>query len=226
MASRTGNPSMAEASDPKIERRKAAVSAFKRELIREAAKRVFVEVGLHETSVREIAKAAGYTTGAIYAQYASKEEVYADILRESLTSMAAAVEQVAAAARVGRKGAAALRAWFEYFRARPAEYDLGFYLYGGARPEGVGRDLNRELNVRLKRVYAAVADALEADGLVKASNKHELAVAGASWMFGLLLMFRTGRLKILAVDVDTLVDECLATLYRGTASSQAGRLRS
>ena len=49
---------MASASDPEIERRKAAMSAFKRELIREAAKRVFVKVGLHETSVREIAKAA------------------------------------------------------------------------------------------------------------------------------------------------------------------------
>ena len=216
---------MASASDPEIERRKAAVSAFKRELIREAAKRVFVEVGLHQTSVREIAKAAGYTTGAIYAQYASKEDVYADILRESLTTMALAVEQAAAAAPAGRKGAAALRAWFEYFRARPAEYDLGFYLYGGAKPAGVGKDLNRELNVRLKRVYAAAADALEADGLVKASEKHERAVAGASWMFGVLLMFRTGRLKILAVDVDLLVDECLATFYRGTAGPGSRRSR-
>nr|AWM01978.1 TetR/AcrR family transcriptional regulator [Bradyrhizobium amphicarpaeae] len=225
MASRNGKLSMAEASDPKIEQRKAAVSAFKRELIREAAKRVFVEVGLHKTSVREIAKAAGYTTGAIYAQYASKEEVYADILRESLTSMAEAVEQAAAAARVGRKCDAALRAWFEYFRERPAEYDLGFYLYGGAKPAGVGKDLNRELNVRLKRVYAAVADALEADGLVDASKKNEVAVAGASWMFGLLLMYRTGRLKILAVDVDVLIDDCLATLYRGTARSRSGRSR-
>ena len=76
--------------------------------------------------------------------------------------MAQAVEQAAAAARVGKKRAAALRAWFESFRARPAEYDLGFYHYGGAKPDGVGRDLNRELNVRLKRVYAAAADALEA----------------------------------------------------------------
>ena len=79
-----------------------------------------------------------------------------------------------------------------------------------------------ELNVSLKRVYAAAADALEADGLVKASEKHEVAVAGASWMFGLLLMFRTGRLKILAVDVDVLVDDCLATLYRGTTLSRSG----
>jgi AcrR family transcriptional regulator len=216
---------MANGSDSEVEKRKAAVNAFKRELIRDAAKRVFVEVGLHGASVREIAKAAGYTTGAIYAQYASKEDVYADILRESLTDMANAVEQAAASASVGRKGAAALRAWFEYFRDRPAEYDLGFYLYGGARPAGVGKESNRELNVRLKRVYAAAADALEADGLVKASEKHEKAIAGASWMFGVLLMLRTGRFRILAVDSEELVDECLATFYRGTVSAEGARGR-
>jgi AcrR family transcriptional regulator len=216
---------MASASNPEIERRKAAVSAFKRELIREAAKRVFVEVGLHATSVREIAKSAGCTTGAIYAQFASKEDVYADILRESLANMALALEQAAATAEVGRKGAAALRAWFEYFRERPAEYDLGFYLYGGAKPAGVGKELNRELNMRLKRVYAVVADALESDGLANASEKHEKAVAGASWMFGVLLMFRTGRLKILSVDVDRLVDACLATFYRGTLAPRSRRSR-
>jgi AcrR family transcriptional regulator len=216
---------MASATDPGVERRKAAVSAFKRELIRDAAKRVFVEVGLHGASVREIAKAAGYTTGAIYAQYESKEEVYADILRESLTDMANAVERAAAAAPVGRKGAAALRAWFEFFRDRPAEYDLGFYLYGGAKPAGVGKELNRELNVRLKRVYAAAADALEADGLVKTAEKHEKAVAGASWMFGVLLMMRTGRLRILSVDPEQLLDECLAVFYRGNEGARPRRSR-
>jgi AcrR family transcriptional regulator len=208
------------ASGSEIKRRKAAVSAFKKELIRDAAKRVFVEAGLQGASVREIAKAAGYTTGAIYAQYASKEEVYADILRESLTDMANALEQAAAAAEPGRRGAAALRAWYIYFRDRPAEFDLGFYLYGGVKPAGVGKELNRELNVRLKRVYAVVADALEADGLATASEKHERCVAGASWMFGILLMLKTGRLKILAVDVERLVDECLATFYRGIPSSR------
>ncbi len=213
---------MPSSSDDNVEKRRIAVSAFKRTLIREAAKQVFVKVGLNETSVREIARVAGCTTGAIYSQYESKEAVYADILRESLQDMVEAVGAAAQAAPVGSKGAAALRAWFEYFRARPAEYDLGFYLYGGAKPAGVGKELNRELNIRLKRVYAAAADALEADGLATAANKHERAVAGASWMFGLLLMLRTGRLRILALDVDKLVDQALTTFENGQ-SEKTGR---
>ncbi|WFU82480.1 TetR/AcrR family transcriptional regulator [Bradyrhizobium sp. CIAT3101] len=214
---------MPSSSDDNSEKRRVAVSAFKRTLIREAAKQVFVEVGLNATSVREIARVAGCTTGAIYSQYESKEAVYADILRESLQDMAEAVGGAARAAPVGRKGAAALRAWFEYFRARPAEYDLGFYLYGGAKPAGVGKDLNRELNVLLKRVYAAAADALEADGLATASNKLERGAAGASWMFGLLLMLRTGRLRILSLDVDKLVDQALATFENGQSERAARR---
>lgn len=202
-------------SDNEADSRKAAVIDFKKGLIREAAKRVFVESGLHGASVREIAKEAGSTTGAIYAQYTSKEDVYADILRESLTYMANAVERAALAAPRGQKAAAALRSWYEYFRDRPAEFDLGFYLYGGAKPEGVGKELNQELNLRLKRVYGAVADALEADGLANSSDKHERSVAGASWMFGILLMLKTGRLKILRLSPEWLVDECLSTFYRG-----------
>jgi AcrR family transcriptional regulator len=214
---------MPDSSNDNVEKRRVAVGAFKRTLIREAAKQVFVKVGLNETSVREIARVAGCTTGAIYSQYESKEAVYADILRESLQDMAEAVGGAAQAARIGSKGAAALRAWFEYFRDRPAEYDLGFYLYGGAKPAGVGKELNRELNVRLKRVYAAAADALEADGLADAANKHERSVAGASWMFGLLLMLRTGRLRILALDVDKLVDQALATFTNGQSEGTVRR---
>lgn len=206
---------MPDSKSYNAEKRKAALGAFKRTLIREAAKQVFAESGLDKASVREIARVAGSTTGAIYSQYASKEEMYADILRESLHDMLEAVAGAAERASRGRKGMAALRAWFEYFRARPIEYDLGFYLYGGAKPSGVGKELNRELNVRLKRVYAAAADALEADGLATSSTKHERAVAGASWMFGVLLMLRTGRLRILALDVDELVEQSLATFVRG-----------
>ena len=66
-------------------RRRQAVDTVKRELIRSAAKKLFAEAGLDGTSVREIARLAGYTTGAIYFHYANKEELYADILRSRST---------------------------------------------------------------------------------------------------------------------------------------------
>ena len=85
--------------------RSSAVNALKRDLIREAAKRVFVARGLSAASVREIAQQAGYTTGAIYFHYASKEEIYADVLRESLAALHEAVSSAAAAEKKPCRGA-------------------------------------------------------------------------------------------------------------------------
>ena len=52
-----------------------------RERLRDAAARVFAEHGYEGARVSVIARAAGLTTGAIYAHYRSKAELLADALR-------------------------------------------------------------------------------------------------------------------------------------------------
>jgi AcrR family transcriptional regulator len=47
-----------------------------REDVVEAADRLFVDQGFHATSVDQIAQAAGYTKGAIYSNFAAKEDVF------------------------------------------------------------------------------------------------------------------------------------------------------
>ena len=42
----------------------------------EAADRAFVESGFHATSLDQIAAAAGYTKGAVYSNFASKEDLF------------------------------------------------------------------------------------------------------------------------------------------------------
>src|SRR3712207_924110 len=56
--------------------RQQAVSDLKRALILRAARRVFETEGLEGASVRSIAREAGYTAGAIYFHFDSKEAVY------------------------------------------------------------------------------------------------------------------------------------------------------
>ena len=41
-----------------------------------AADRLFVEGGFHATSLDQIAAAAGYTKGAVYSNFASKEDLF------------------------------------------------------------------------------------------------------------------------------------------------------
>src|SRR5262249_8701298 len=64
-------------------RRRRAVNDYRREIILAAARRVFAEQGLEGASMRAIATAAGYTPGALYFHFKSKEGGYGDPLRPS-----------------------------------------------------------------------------------------------------------------------------------------------
>ncbi len=47
-----------------------------------AAKRLFVDRGFGATSLRDIAAEAGYTQGAFYSNFASKEELFVELMQE------------------------------------------------------------------------------------------------------------------------------------------------
>ncbi len=63
------------AKEQKIGRQKA-VSDLKRELILDAARKVFEADGLDGASLRAIAAGAGYTPAALYFHFESKEAIY------------------------------------------------------------------------------------------------------------------------------------------------------
>src|SRR5215831_9972604 len=79
-------------NDPR-NRRHQALADVRRELLLEAARSAFFELGMEKTSIREIAQRAGYTPGAIYSYFASKEEVYGALLAESLDRLNDAVQE-------------------------------------------------------------------------------------------------------------------------------------
>ena len=56
----------------------------RRRKILDAAERIFKRTGIEDASIRKIALEAGVTTGAIYPYFDGKEEIYAELLSESL----------------------------------------------------------------------------------------------------------------------------------------------
>ncbi|POA15406.1 TetR/AcrR family transcriptional regulator, partial [Pseudomonas sp. FW300-N1A1] len=82
----------------KLQRRQTLTDA-RRALVLDAARTVFAEAGIEGASIREIAKRAGYTPGAIYSYFESKEAIYAALLDESLLRLQAAVAEVAVSER-------------------------------------------------------------------------------------------------------------------------------
>src|SRR3954463_5223356 len=122
--------------------RQKAVSELKRGLIMDAARQGLEAEGLDGASLRAIATAAGYTPAALYFHFASKEAIYAEVLRESLTELArAATRAVARTKPPPDRLRAAAMAFFRYYSDNPRDLDLGFYLFrGGMKPHGLGKE--------------------------------------------------------------------------------------
>ena len=56
------------------------------------AKKLFVEKGYFNTTIRDIARAAGVSTGAVYHHFESKEEIAGFIYRETLETIKKSIE--------------------------------------------------------------------------------------------------------------------------------------
>lgn len=65
----------------------------------EAAGRVFVERGFLGASVEVIAAEAGYTRGAFYSNFSTKEELFAELLQERVYSVYSEMAQTSAVVR-------------------------------------------------------------------------------------------------------------------------------
>jgi len=177
--------------------RRDAVSGHKRELILAAAREVFEAEGLEGASLRAIAARAGYTPAALYFHFDSKEAIYAEVLRSSLTALGMRVNDAVRKARspAARLKAAAM-AFFRFYGENPRDLDLGFYLFrGGMKPAGLGPERDRELNAALEAALQPVASsALKLGASEDESNL--LMVDVFAHATGLLLLLHTGRIRM------------------------------
>jgi AcrR family transcriptional regulator len=209
--------------------RQQALSETRRALVLDAARAVFEEHGIEGASIREIAKRAGYTPGAIYSYFESKEAIYGALLGQSLERLNTAVQSAqpadgSAAAFLRSKA----RGWFGFYAANPRELDLGFYLVHGLAPRGLTSELNQRLNARLLAALAPCEKALLALGLDAHAASRENTALFAHGV-GLLLLQHTGRIRIFGQDATELFDHYLGALLlraphnAGDASDAARR---
>ena len=177
--------------------RRKAVSDLKRELILDAARKVFEADGLEGASLRAIAAAAGYTPAALYFHFESKEAIYAEVLRTSLADLGQAVNRSIARTKipVDRLRAAAM-AFFRYYSDNPRDLDLGFYLFrGGMKPHGLGKERDDVLNAALESALRPIAEAAQALGARREDARSLMADIFAH-AAGLLLLAHTGRIRM------------------------------
>jgi AcrR family transcriptional regulator len=76
---------------PRQRIRRDESQAQTREALLEAAGRLFDARGFAGTSIVDVASEAGYTTGALYSNFASKEDLFLDVIEHQLTDDIAAL---------------------------------------------------------------------------------------------------------------------------------------
>lgn len=195
--------------------RQQALADARREHILNAARAVFIELGLEAVSMREIAKRAGYTAGAIYSYFASKEEIYGALLAESLERLNDFVNLAAEDIAIDQKNQSAFAelrqsalAFYEFYRDNPRDLDLGFYLFQGLKPRGLTNEWDLELNARLRSAMQHQEAALIKLGCSKKDVDTELTAIFAH-IVGVLLLNHTGRIRMFGKSADELITHYL-----------------
>ena len=195
------------------DQRRGAVRDFKRAGVLAAATDVFAKAGLEGATIRAIAQAAGYTAGAVYSYFPTKEAIYAAILAQSLAALREAMETAEREAPDDEaRVRATIRAFYDFYRERPQELELGFYLFQGMKPRGLSREIDRALNSKLIAVLMRIRGAIMKLGGLRSLAAHRETVGAMCHVSGVLLMARTGRLKTLDSDADMLIEHYIAGL--------------
>ncbi|MFQ1063641.1 TetR/AcrR family transcriptional regulator [Bordetella trematum] len=185
---------------------------MRRQLILDAAERVFARDGLQQTTVRAIAREAGCTTGAIYPWFEGKEAIYAALLHASLQRLLAHLDAVLRRARPAQAARAVIEGFFAYYAERQTEFSLGLYLYRGLEPRGLGRETDEALNALLRDCVNRLGAGLQAS---KGWDPARIAIEEMNvftYLMGLLVLHHTRRVKSLNQRAQTLLDHYCTAL--------------
>jgi AcrR family transcriptional regulator len=176
--------------------RQKTISDARRALVLDAARVVFAESGIEGANIRDIAKAAGYTPGAIYSYFDSKEAIFDALLTESLQRL----NNVVAQARVQKNKADKILqikalAWFGFYAEHPRDLELFLFPVRTRKgaDEAIVQDENKALRERLYEAMRPCEAALQDLGMSQADSQRESFALFAHGV-GLLLLQPTGQL--------------------------------
>jgi len=196
-------------SDPVKNTRRQQLQEYKKQKILTAAGALFREKGLDGTTMRAIATRAGYSTGAPYAYYQSKEEIYADLLSASLARLSHFIKERAnqytdAKPRVR----AAIFAYFKYYFDHSEDLQLGLYLFspGEVKKRGFSKETNQQLNSRLLAALGFMANCLNELEKVTPEQAQRETLDATTYITGALMLHATGRLAIFGSEAEEMID--------------------
>jgi len=188
MASRS--PTHSVVPRPTVPRRRLPAPE-RRALILDAALRAFAANGYDGAAMEEIAEAAGISKAVVYDHFASKRELYTQLLDATRSKLEGLVEEALRAPGKGGEGRvrAAVDAIYRYVEEHPDPSRLLVLELQGANVSAVGRELEAKLSFALARTLgretAVLNDEPDRDLqlTVLAELLKSVVLGGASWWY-------------------------------------------
>jgi AcrR family transcriptional regulator len=143
----------------------------RRQQLLDVALATFARNGYHETSMNDIADAAGVTKPVLYQHFESKRELYQALLDEVGDRLVGAITEATSGVMTGREQTeAGFRAYFHFVADHPEAFAL---LYGGASRQ------DPEFARAVRRVTAEAATAIAPLIDAGIDREHQLTLAHA-----------------------------------------------
>ena len=187
--------------------RKAEIQAYKRQKILTAAADLFRQNGLEGTTMRSIAGAAGYSTGAPYAYFQSKEEIYAELLFISLGRLTKNIKEPEQHSYAPQDEIRqTFEAYFKYYLDHPEDLQLGLYLFSN--------ETNKLLNGKLMTLMGYMANCLHRVGGISAQEAQFETLDAISYFTGVLILHETGRLSLFGAQQQEMIDRYIQQMLK------------
>ncbi len=184
----------------------------------EAAAEVFARHGYHGTSVDMVAEAAGYTKGAVYSNFSSKEDLFLALLEARIEESLNSMQDVMATSAPEDRPEAFGRRRGEISQWEPQWFllEAEFELYAARNPEVRGRVAERQRKTRAV-IEEALRQHIEELGLKPAYPVEQLAKLIVAAGDGMSLMALNNPDT---TDTGDLMRILLEVLARGATSAE------
>jgi AcrR family transcriptional regulator len=163
-----------------------------RERLVDAAARVFARRGYHAATLAEVAREAGYSTGAVYSNFSGKEDLFLALADRQIAGRA---EQARAVAKFAPEDPwadaglleQAIAAWLRSFTEENEEWPLLFYEFWsyGVRNAELRSEFEARRTAAREAIAGPLAEAAASRGLRLRYPAEELAAALSGVINGL-----------------------------------------
>jgi len=186
-----------------------------REQIEAKALQLFVEQGVAETSVRDIAQAVGIADGALYRHFASKDALVGHLFKANYIRFAEELDRLQAAAPdCHAKLAAMVGGFCRFFDADPVLFRFLLFVQHGQLAK-IGAEVSTPVDI--------VRNVLEAAMTRGEITRRDPALATA-WVFGIVLQTATAAVYgRLSPKLTPLRDEIVGAAWRALAGTAIDR---